>query len=125
METTTAQVTSLLDIANALKAMGARGSNSPVWERSSETPAWTGVSAPIKTNPVVNNGKAVNLYSLDLGEKAPVRFIRLGKDVPANKQSYDIYLYKAVRDFPETEKEKARFKDVDPIKKGNILAMAH
>ncbi len=112
----------LLQIAKELKALGARILGAPVWVKASDTPKWVGVAAQVQSNKV--NG--TTLSSLQIPAEDGGFFpVRLAKGVPANKASYDIYLYKAVRAFPDTEEDKKRFPNVTPIKVGDISAFAH
>lgn len=112
----------LLQIAAKLKELGVREFGAPVWVKSSETPEWSGVTAQVQTR-LVNN---VQLSSIQIPAADGGFFpVRLAKGVPANKASYDIFLYKAVRDFPATEQEKKRFPNIEPIKAGTVNAMAH
>lgn len=111
------------EIANQLKALGLRVLGAPIWVKSDTTPKFAGVTAPIKT--VVVNGQTLNSLQLATGQGEEFVTVRLGKGVPANKQSYDIFLYKAVRSWPTTEKEKKDFPNVTPINMGDLTAFAH
>lgn len=113
----------LLQIAAKLKELGVREFGAPVWQKQSETPEWSGVSVPKVDTRIVNN---VQLSSIQIPAADGGFFpVRLAKGVPNNKQTYDIFLYKAVRDFPATEQEKKRFPNIEPIKVGAVTAMAH
>ena len=112
----------LLSIAKKLKELGVREFGSPVWVKSSQTPEWQGVTAKVETR-VVNN---VALHSIQIPAEDGGFFpVRLAKGVLPNKGAYDIFMYKAVRDFPATDQEKKRFPNVEPIKAGAVSAMAH
>lgn len=109
----------ILNIAKELKALGLRTLGASIWTKDGDAPKFRGVTAEVKTTQF---GAQLSLPTGENNEFLPVR---LAKGVPANKQSYDIYLYKAVRNWPSTDKEKAQFPNVTPIKVGDITAFAH
>lgn len=110
-------------IALELKALGLRILGSPIWVKTGDTPKYTGVTGEVRS--MVVNGVTLSSLQLPTGEGGEVVPVRLAKGVPANKASYEIYLYKAMRNWPETEQDKKRFPNVTPIKIGDLAAFAH
>jgi hypothetical protein len=106
-------------IALQLKELGLRTLGASIWVKNGETPKFAGVTAEVKTTQFGAQ------LSLPTGENSEFIPVRLAKGVPVNKPTYDIYLYKAVRSWPSTDKEKAQFPNVTPIKAGDLTAFAH
>jgi hypothetical protein len=104
-----------LEIANQLKALGLREFGVSVWAKVGDTPKFAGVTADVKSNQF---GASLNIPAGD-GGFVPVR---LAKNVPTNKASYDIFLYTATADWTP---DPAKMPNAKPIKKGDMTAFAH
>lgn len=102
-----------------LQALGLREFGAPIWERMGDAPKYAGVTLPVVTN-ALPNGTKLSSIQIPL-EKGGFISVRLAKGVPTNKNSFDIFLYTAVRDWTPD----ARTPNATPIKKGAITAMAH
>lgn len=110
----------LIQIALRLKELGARTFGGNVWEKSSDTPMYAGVTIKPTTRPIDATTILASLQiPLDLAGKEFVP-VRLAKGVPLNKAAYDIFQMRAVRAWAPKPGQKG-----EPIKIGDTTYMAY